>query len=109
MKLTQNEFERVLAAWRPLYRERENRALELDGTWQADVMRAVRRIGPLDARPQASMLFGQLVWRLAPVTMLLIIVAAVILLKFNMIPGDNLLVSLITDVDELTISQLLPM
>jgi len=109
VKLTQNELERVLAAWRPLYQERENRALETNVTWQADVMRAVRRIGPLHAGPQASLLFGQLVWRLAPITMLLIIAAAVILLKFNITPGDSLLVSLITDVEELTISQLLPM
>ena len=89
------------------YHEKEKP--DLSGRWQVNVMRRVKNLGPLQSKSDPMMRFGQFVWRLTPVTCLLIIVSTVILLKFNFTPEHNLLVSLITDAEEVTISQLLPL
>ena len=107
MKVTRYEIVRLINIWRQAYDEKKRVAVS--EPWQANVMRAVRHIGPLHPKPQPFMLFGQFAWRLSPVTVLLIIVSTAILLSFNFTPEHNLLVSLITDAEEFTISQLLPL
>ena len=89
------------------YHEKEK--LELSDRWQVNVMRRVKNLDPLQSKSDLLMRFGPFVWRLTPVTCLLIILSMVILLKFNFTLEHNLLVSLITNVEEFTISQLLPL
>ncbi len=88
------------------YHEKEKP--ELSDRWRGNVMRRVGNIGPLQSKSDPLMQFGQFVWRLTPATCLLIVVSTVILLEFNVTHEQNLFVSLITDVEDLTISQLLP-
>lgn len=88
------------------YHEKEK--LKLSDRWQADVMRRVRNSGPLTSPPAPLMQFGQFVWRLAPVTCLLIAVSAAVLLKFDFISDYRTLISFITDTEEISLVQLLP-
>ena len=92
-----------------LKRYHEKEKLELDDRWHMNVMSRVRRIGPLQAKPDPLMQFGQFVWRLTPVTCLLIIMSAAVLLKFDFTPDYNVLISFITDAEEISLAQLLPL
>ena len=89
------------------YHEKEK--LVLGDQWQLNVMGRVRRLGPLQAKPDPLMQFGQFVWRLTPVTCLLIIMSAAVLLKFDFTPDYNVLISFITDAEEISLVQLLPL
>ena len=89
------------------YHEKEKRVL--DDQWHMNVMGRVRRLGPLQAKPDPLMQFGQFVWRLTPVTCLLIIMSAAVLLKFDFTPDYNVLISFITDAEEISLVQLLPL
>ena len=77
--------------------------------WHRNVMQRVSKVGPLQSKSDLLMHFGQFVWRLTPVTCLLIILSAVILLKFDFTPDYKVLMSLITDSEEVSLVQLLPL
>ena len=66
------------------YHEKEKP--EIDELWQVRVMSHIRSLGPISSRKRYFMLFEQSVWRLAPVTCLLILVLAVFLIKLDFIP-----------------------
>jgi hypothetical protein len=89
------------------YHEKEK--LESGDRWHLNVMGFVRKIGPLQVKPDPLMQFGQFVWRLSPVTCLLIIMSAAVLLKFDFTPDYNVLISFITDAEEVSLVQLLPL
>ena len=89
------------------YHEKEK--LELGDRWQANVMRRVRNLGPFQPKPDPLMQFGQFVWRLTPITCLLIIMSVAVLLKFDFTPDYNVLISFITDAEEISLVQLLPL
>jgi hypothetical protein len=88
------------------YHEKEK--LESGDQWHMNVMRRVRKLGPLPSKPDPLMQFGQFVWRLTPVTCLLVIVSAAVLLKFDFTPDYNVLISFITDAEDISLAQLLP-
>ncbi|MDP2644968.1 MAG: hypothetical protein Q8P24_08510 [Desulfobacterales bacterium] len=86
----------------------EKEKTETGDHWQANVMRHVRKLSPLQIKPDPLMQFGQLVWRMTPVSTLLVILSAALLLEFDFTPGYSVLVSLITDVEEIGLFQFLP-
>jgi len=90
------------------YHEKEK--LQVGDQWHLNVMGTVRRLGPLQVKPDLLMQFGQFVWRLTPATCLLIIMSAAVLLKFDFTPDYNVLLSLfIADAEEISLVQLLPL
>ena len=107
MKTLEYRLEALKKILRQAYREKER--LELSDQWPMNVMGRVRSIGPLEAKPDPLMQFGQFVWRLTPVTCLLIIMSAAVLLKFDFTPDYNVLISFITDAEEISLGQLLPL
>ncbi|MFC1886223.1 hypothetical protein ACFLZM_04125 [Thermodesulfobacteriota bacterium] len=107
MKSLEYRFEVLKKILRKTYHEKEKP--ELSDRWRVNVMRRVGNIGPLQSKSDPLIQFGQFVWRLTPVTCLLIIVLTAVWLKYNVTLEHNLLVSLITDAEEFTISQLLPL
>ena len=66
------------------YHEKEKP--EIDELWQMRIMNHIRSLGPISARKKYFMLFEQSVWRLAPITCLLILVLAAFLIKLDFIP-----------------------
>ena len=89
------------------YHEKEK--LAVGDQWQMNVMGRIRRLGPLQTKPDPLIQFGQFVWRLTPVTCLLIIMSAAVLLKFDFTPDYNVLISFIPDAEEISLVQLLPL
>jgi len=107
MNTIEHRLEKLTVMLRKAYREKENRPS--GDQWQGEVMRRVRKLGPLLPRPDPLVAFGQFVWRLAPVTCLLIVVSTVLLLNFDFTPDYNALISAIPDAEEVSLVQLLPL
>jgi hypothetical protein len=85
------------------YHEKEN--IEVGGQWQRNVMQRIRNLGPVDSRPTFFMLLEPFVWRLIPVTCLLIVVSAIILLKFDFTPQYELFTLLVDYTEESGLEQ----
>lgn len=84
MKSHNHEQEMLRKLLRQAYYEKEK--LEVDVQWQFNVMRRIRNLAQLKSQPNFSQMFEQLVWRLAPVTSTIILVFAIVLLNFDLIP-----------------------
>ena len=63
-QITPEQQQQLDEALRQVYRSREQLPAELDSRWQADVMRAIRRLDPAAERAPL-VLFDQVVWKFA--------------------------------------------
>ena len=85
------------------YHEKEKP--EVDELWQMRVMSHIRSLGPVSSWRRYSILFEQSVWRLAPVTCLLILVLVALLIKLDFIPDYEMAKLFINDPVEFTFVQ----
>lgn len=69
--------------FRKAYFEKEK--AEIGVQWQTAVMRRIRTIGPLQLQASYFTMFGQFVWRLAPVIFILILLLTAGIFKFGFI------------------------
>jgi len=74
---------KVKQALKAAYHAKENNGSEVSGQFEAQVMRRIRALGPIHSRPDYLSLFEQFVWRLAPVTAVLIIILAAWAMQFD--------------------------
>lgn len=75
MKLTHDDHEKVINTLKTAYHDHDTP--EVDGQWQQNVMRDIRRLGPLGLPTNNATFLAQLLWRAAPaVCMLLLIIGA---------------------------------
>lgn len=103
MKPPRTEHEVLQAILRKAYRQKEN--VEVGDQWQQEVMRRVRNLGALKPTPSFPEMLEQLVWRLAPVTCLLIFGLTVIFAVSDFTSGYELLQLLMNGTEELTFAQ----
>lgn len=94
MKLGKQDHEKLHKAMQEAYRGRP--APEPGLKWQQDVMRDIRRIGLPEYGAENGNGFGRAVWRLVPVTCVLILLAASLLLSQNFV-ADYELAALLDD------------
>jgi hypothetical protein len=83
----------------------EKKRPEVDELWQMRVMSHIRRLGPFTSRKRDLTLFEQSIWRLVPVTCLLILVLAALLIKLDFTPDYEMLKLYIDDPVEFTFIQ----
>ena len=95
MKSLKKDTTRLKELLMRAYHEKEGP--EVDELWQMRVMAHIRSLGPITPRKRYIMLFEQSVWRLAPVTCLLILVLAALLIKLDFIPDYEMLKLFIDD------------
>jgi len=72
MKLTRDDHEKVINTLKTAYHDHDTP--EVNGQWQQDVMRDIRRLGPLHQEANGYAFFGQFLWRAAPVISMLILI-----------------------------------
>jgi len=104
MKPLQRKYEALKKILREVYLEKEH--AEVSEQWQANAMRRIRNLGPVQSGPSFFLLFEQFVWRLTPATCLLIIVGAIIFLKLGFFPDYDVFTLFINDTEELSLAQL---
>jgi hypothetical protein len=97
----QNEALRKIL--RRAYEEKEK--VEVDNQWQKEVMRRIGELGEIEANPSYLVMFEQLVWRLAPVTCLLILGLTVLLSSVHFLSGYEAIQLLMNKTEEITLNQ----
>ena len=85
------------------YRQKEN--VEVGDQWQQGVMRRVRELGAIQPTPSFAEMLEQLVWRLAPVTCLLILGLTVLFAVSDFTSGYEVFQLLTNGTEELTFAQ----
>lgn len=95
MKVTQNLYDKILTVFKVAHREKARPAVA--GSWQQDVMRDIRRQPVEVPEPGDIWVIGLWFWRLAPVTCLLIVIAATLLASQDVIPQYEMATLLMDD------------
>ncbi len=72
MKLTHDDHEKVINTLKTAYHEKDTVAV--NGQWQQNVMRDIRRLGPLRPEANGYALYAQFLWRAVPVISMLILI-----------------------------------
>ena len=83
MKTVNQSAGHLKAALTAAYQSKAAAAGPSDPRWQQNVMRSVRRIGPIHKDSADLFGFGRLIWRLAPVALFLMIILAVMIVKID--------------------------
>jgi hypothetical protein len=100
MNLPKTKHEVLQAILRKAYRQKED--IEVGDQWQQEVMRRVRELGALQPTPSFPEMLEQLVWRLAPVTCLLIFGLTVLFVVSDFTSGNEVFQLLMNGTEELT-------
>jgi len=103
MTPSKHERQALREILRRAYHEREN--VEVGDQWQEEVMRRIRELDEIEARPSSLVMFEQLVWRLAPLTCLLILGLTLLLSSFDFISGYDVIQLLMNSTEEITLNQ----
>ena len=77
------QYNRLKEVLRAAYHDKEK--TEISDSWQTKTMRYIRDLGPQDAKLSNLMSFEKLVWRLVPVTGILIFVFSVCLFNIDFV------------------------
>ena len=88
---------------RQAYREKEK--VEVGDQWQQEVMRRIGELGEIEASPSYLVMLEQLVWRLVPVTCILIISLTVLLSSFDFISGYDIIQLTMNSTEQITLNQ----
>jgi hypothetical protein len=104
MTQSKDEHEELREILRRAYLEKEK--AEVTDKWQEETMRRIRKLGEIEEKPSSLVIFEQLVWRLVPVTCLLILGLTVLLSSFDFISGYDVMELLMNGTEEITLNQL---
>jgi hypothetical protein len=96
--------ERLQTILREAYLDRENR--EAGKQWQDGVMHRIRKMSVIDVAPTFPGVFGQFTWKLAPVTVLLVLAATAFLIGSGLTSGYEMFEFVLNGTEELTLMQI---
>jgi hypothetical protein len=81
MKVSNNPMDRLKTSLSAAYQSKAITSEPSDIRWRQNVMRSVRRIGPIQQDANHRLGFSQLTWRLAPVALSLMIILGVMIFR----------------------------
>lgn len=105
MNSSEQKDERLLKILRQAYLEKEK--LEAGNRWQDDVMQRIRKIRESEVAPSSPVVFGQFAWKLAPVTVPLILMLTVFLIGSGLTSGYGVFGFGLEGPEELTITEMI--
>jgi hypothetical protein len=100
-----SENESLKRAFRKAYFAKERAAT--GETWRSQIMRRVREIGPLESSAGFWPSFEHLVWRLVPVSCLLVVALTVLLLSMGPDFGHDYVGTVTAELEKPTLSEML--
>lgn len=103
MTSMKDEHDKLREILRRVYRDKEN--VEVGDQWQEEAMRRIRDLGEIEERPSSLAMFEQFVWRLVPLTCLLIVALTVLLSTFDFTSGDDIMQLLMNSTEDITLNQ----
>lgn len=98
-----NEDEALREILRRAYHQKQE--VDVDEQWQEEVMHRIRSLGEIEARPSFPAMFEQLVWRLVPVTCLLIVGLTLLLSSVEFFSSYDLVQLLVNSTEDITLNQ----
>jgi hypothetical protein len=98
-----NEHEALREILRRAYHEKQEG--DVGEQWQEEVMHRIRDLGEIEGRPSFLAQFEHLVWRLVPVTCLLILGLTLLLSSVEFFSSYDLAQLLVNSTDEITLNQ----
>ena len=104
MNSSEHKDERLLKILRQAYLEKEK--LQAGNRWQDDVMQRIRKIRESEVAPSSPVAFGQFAWKLAPVTVLLILALTAFLIGSGFTSGYEVFKFVLDGTEELTLMQM---
>lgn len=107
MKFLDKNFKKLEDDLREAYAQREDIEVELDGRWQTDVMRDIRRLGPVNGRSIPFLFLNQFVWRFSTVACSVAILLLVYTGFVGLDPVDQIANMYFTDPVELSVTQVI--
>lgn len=84
MKSVNENYQKLINALRGAYRDREHS--EVSNRWQMDVMRDIRRLGPLNAKANSFLFADRVVWRFAAVACMVVLMLSIYVLYTDLSP-----------------------
>ena len=96
-------MEKVIEMLRFVYWKKEN--IAVDRQWEEQVMTCIREMAAFESRPCFLPMFEHLVWRLVPVTSLVLVGLIVFFIEFDLTPEYEL-VQLMNSAEELILPQI---
>ena len=103
MKTPMHGMGKVIEILRLVYWKKEN--IEVDRQWEGQVMTRIREMAAFESRPRFLPMFEHLVWRLVPVTSLVLVGLIVFFIEFDLTPEYEL-VQLMNGAEELILPQI---
>ena len=103
MTPSNKEHEALREILRRAYREKQK--VDVTKQWQEEVMHRIRDLGEVEGRPSFLAQFEQLVWRLVPVTCLLILGLTLLLSSVEFFSSYDLAQLLVNHTEEITLNQ----
>jgi hypothetical protein len=103
MTTSKNEHAALREILRRAYREKQK--VDVTKQWQEEVMHRIRDLGEVEGRPSFLAQFEQLVWRLVPVTCLLILGLTLLLSSVEFFSSYDLAQLLVNHTEEITLNQ----
>jgi hypothetical protein len=100
-----SENQALKKAFRTAYFSKERAAT--GETWRSQIMMRVRKIGPLESSASFWSAFEHLVWRLVPVTCLLVVALTVLLLSMGPDFGHDYVGTVTAELEKPTLSEML--
>jgi len=88
MKLTYDDQEKVINALKTAYHDHDTP--EAAEQWQQNVMRDIRRLGPLSPATGEATFPAQLLWRAAPAVCMLILIIGVFVVNLDFVSDFEL-------------------
>jgi hypothetical protein len=104
MKSMISEKGNLKRAFRDAYSAKEGEGHGND--WRLQVMRRIRQIGPLNAKADFWPAFERLVWRLVPVSCLLVLVLTAALVAIDLDHPNDYLGTVVADMEKPTLTEL---
>jgi|SaaInl8_200m_RNA_FD_contig_81_603578_length_1946_multi_6_in_0_out_0_3 hypothetical protein len=96
---------RLNEVFKRIYFDKEN--LVVGEQWHRDVMHRIRNLEPTRPRTEFLMRFEQFVWKLMPVSCLLLMVLGAVVMNVDLFSDGDMTGILLTETDELSLTELM--
>ncbi len=103
----ENEEQQLHKTLKDVYFGKENIEVALNSHWRMDVMRDIRRLGPLNAQTNPLQFFNRVVWRFATVACMLTLILCVYVGFQGWNPVDDVAALFLDNPIEFTVAQAL--
>jgi hypothetical protein len=77
MKSLKENYQKLINALSAAYHDKDKVPIEVSTWWQTDVMRDIRRLGPLNAKASSFLFADRFVWRFAAVACMIALMLSI--------------------------------